>query len=356
MPCPLLPLFFLLAQQPCVDNGPWPCEEAGCPSPSISCERLKHNCHSRFADVWRTPPAGFEHANVIDQCPLSCGKCEDKPPQGPASERSSTCVSWRQTAECSPNGKRQPQHDRPCAQQIESGWSGYCECTGGVRAGESTCQHEPFRCESACEKQWEWMRRQREKRTSEQDEPFDADGSLSKLYKRGKGFYVMGNTELALRHFREARGHAALPQFPLITCAAADSLPSAPLSSALLPRYLLAFPPLPSTFSLSTPPLHSHPLHHPRSCICLPLSSHRSSSLRSNLRALPLRPSLLPPPLNGCFRQIWVALPHVSGVEAGSRAQGVQGGLQTSAPPRATPPHPLAQCSSILLFTGEKAG
>ena len=33
---------------------------------------------------------------------------------------------------------------------------------------------------------------------------FDADDSMDKLYKRGKGFYVMGNTELALRHFREA--------------------------------------------------------------------------------------------------------------------------------------------------------
>ena len=34
-------------------------------------------------------------------------------------------------------------------------------------------------------------------------EEFRADDALTKLYKRGKQFYVMGNTELALRHFRE---------------------------------------------------------------------------------------------------------------------------------------------------------
>ena len=39
---------------------------------------------------------------------------------------------------------------------------------------------------------------------SPQEEPFDSDSNLAKLYKRGKGFYVMGNTELALRHFRMA--------------------------------------------------------------------------------------------------------------------------------------------------------
>ena len=38
----------------------------------------------------------------------------------------------------------------------------------------------------------------------EKVEAFDADDSLTKLYKRGRSFYVMGNTELALRHFREA--------------------------------------------------------------------------------------------------------------------------------------------------------
>lgn len=57
-----------------------------------------------------------------------------------------------------------------------------------------------------CDKQWAWLREQRKQRqsSSDREEAFDADGNLNKLYKRGKGFYVMGNTELALRHFREA--------------------------------------------------------------------------------------------------------------------------------------------------------
>jgi len=90
--------------------------------------------------------------------------------------------------------------------RVRNGWSGYCECRGGVRAGDSNCQHDEFTCQDMCVKQWAWLREQRQQRqsSSEKEEAFDADGNLIKLYKRGKGFYVMGNTELALRHFREA--------------------------------------------------------------------------------------------------------------------------------------------------------
>jgi len=117
------------------------------------------------------------------------------------------CVSWRQTADCSPSGKRQPQRDAGCNVRVKRGSSGYCECRGGVRAGESNCEHEEFTCRDMCTKQWAWLReqrKQRQKESSEEEVAFDADDALSKLYKRGKGFYVMGNTELALRHFREA--------------------------------------------------------------------------------------------------------------------------------------------------------
>ncbi len=46
------------------------------------------------------------------------------------------------------------------------------------------------------------LREQREKKraeSAEAGEDFSADENLLKLHKRGKGFYVMGNTELALR-------------------------------------------------------------------------------------------------------------------------------------------------------------
>ena len=96
--------------------------------------------------------------------------------------------------------------DRGCDVTIAKGWSGYCECEGGIRTGESDCKHQTFTCEAKCGMQWAYLRQQRQAKVSAMGavEPvaFDADDSLTKLYKRGKGFYVMGNTELALRHFR----------------------------------------------------------------------------------------------------------------------------------------------------------
>lgn len=96
--------------------------------------------------------------------------------------------------------------DRDCMATIADGSSGYCECEGGVRAAESSCSHLPFRCEEKCAEQWAWLREQRKKRAAKEGDGKEAsaDDNLAKLYKRGKGFYVMGNTELALRQFREA--------------------------------------------------------------------------------------------------------------------------------------------------------
>lgn len=117
----------------------------------------------------------------------------------------SRCVSWRQTGGCNASGKRESSMDRDCQATIESGVSGFCECEGGVRAAESSCTHEPFSCEVKCSEQWAWLREQRKKRAgAEEADDASADDNLARLYKRGKGFYVMGNTELALRHFREA--------------------------------------------------------------------------------------------------------------------------------------------------------
>lgn len=116
------------------------------------------------------------------------------------------CISWRQTKDCTAGGKRQPDMDRGCDHTISKGWSGYCECEGGIRTAESGCSHATFTCEAKCGEQWAYVRQQRAAKVSAMGEveavPFDADDSLTKLYKRGKGFYVMGNTELALRHFR----------------------------------------------------------------------------------------------------------------------------------------------------------
>ena len=216
----LLPLF-ITGQAPCEDAGPWPCEEAGCPSPVVGCAVLRGSCNDLFDKVYKSPPPGLEGQFVYQQCRKSCKRCDGDPPRAerPAAAAAATpspkegdCVSWRQTKDCNPSGARQPQSDRPCKSKIRKGQSGFCECRDGIRTGEVACEHPEFTCDAKCAEQMEYIRAQRTKRQAEvsasggvkEAESFDADDALSQLYKRGKGFYVMGNTELALRHFREA--------------------------------------------------------------------------------------------------------------------------------------------------------
>jgi len=191
------------AAAPCEDGGPWACLEDGCPATrSANCEFLKASCEKQWSQVWKQLPPGVDPSGAVWQsCPQTCGRCD-----GGAGGGASKCVSWRQTAGCSPSGRRESGMDQGCATVIENGWSGYCECEGGVRTAEHSCTHDPFLCEAKCVEQWAWLREQRLKRTAAEGDigEASADDNLAKLYKRGKGFYVMGNTELALRHFREA--------------------------------------------------------------------------------------------------------------------------------------------------------
>ena len=199
----------VFAAPPCEDKGPWPCTEEGCPaSREVSCAMLKGECGSVFKNVWSSPPAGLADDLVWVHCPATCGKCGEQAPAAALAPVPGKCISWRQTKDCAANGKRQPSMDRGCDEVVKGGWSGYCECEGGIRTAESDCRHQPFTCEAKCGEQYAYLRQQRQAKVSAmgevEAEAFDADDSLTKLYKRGKGFYVMGNTELALRHFREA--------------------------------------------------------------------------------------------------------------------------------------------------------
>ena len=105
------------------------------------------------------------------KCPATCGRCADVPVESTATTGAdsgeSNCVMWRQTADCSPNGKRQSHADQPCHLSIKGDWSGYCECSGGVRAGESACNHPSFTCAEKCREQYSWLREQRAKRQPE---------------------------------------------------------------------------------------------------------------------------------------------------------------------------------------------
>ena len=65
------------------------------------------------------------------------------------SDSDSSCISWRQTSDCDPNGNREPENDLPCNNVIR-GSSGYCECEAGRKEELSTCDHEPFTCQKIC--------------------------------------------------------------------------------------------------------------------------------------------------------------------------------------------------------------
>mmetsp|Transcript_12930 Transcript_12930/g.32326 ORF Transcript_12930/g.32326 Transcript_12930/m.32326 type:complete len:459 (-) Transcript_12930:53-1429(-) len=86
---------------------------------------------------------------TCDHRPFSCrAEC--------ARTQEYTCVMWRQTGACSPDGPREPQNDKTCDQKIAVDASGYCECGGDRRVQNPGCAHgttnlEPFTCREACE-------------------------------------------------------------------------------------------------------------------------------------------------------------------------------------------------------------
>jgi hypothetical protein len=59
----------------CSDRGPWPCAEAGCPSPIVGCDRLGTACGATFDDIWESIPGGFGSQRVWQECPYTCNRC-----------------------------------------------------------------------------------------------------------------------------------------------------------------------------------------------------------------------------------------------------------------------------------------
>ncbi|KAJ1640421.1 hypothetical protein T492DRAFT_929958 [Pavlovales sp. CCMP2436] len=129
-----------------------------------------------------------------------------------ADEEQAACVAFRRTTGCSPAGARDSQMDAGCDELVRSEWSGFCECAAG--AGFTTmevgCGHvNEFTCAQACSERWRQMQGVDASAASEEVESAprsteDVDSDLEKLYRRGKQFYVVGNIELAIRHYREA--------------------------------------------------------------------------------------------------------------------------------------------------------
>lgn len=63
----------------CVDGGPWPCVEVGCPAPSVTCAILSQACEARFDSIWEVlPDPRLLGAAVQDECPGVCGVCAER--------------------------------------------------------------------------------------------------------------------------------------------------------------------------------------------------------------------------------------------------------------------------------------
>ena len=60
---------------------------------------------------------------------------------------------WKQTGGCSPDGRREPGHDRKCDAVVPSDMSGYCSCADGSRVAASHCNHKSLRCLDKCAEQ-----------------------------------------------------------------------------------------------------------------------------------------------------------------------------------------------------------
>lgn len=125
------------------------------------------------------------------------------------------CVAFRRAGGCSASGPRDPNGDAACDVPVLPDWAGFCECGGGLSAGAVGCGHGVFTCRAACDE--EHRRRSGAAGGGSAAGGSDggggaeggrsveeADSQLEQLFRRGKQFYVVGNIELALRHYREA--------------------------------------------------------------------------------------------------------------------------------------------------------
>ena len=60
----------------CADNGPWPCQEDGCPGPLVHCHHLTTLCDSTFDEVWSTLPDDVVPGQrIAEQCIATCTGC-----------------------------------------------------------------------------------------------------------------------------------------------------------------------------------------------------------------------------------------------------------------------------------------
>ena len=87
--CTPASLLRVFAEPSCSDAGPWPCEEEGCPSPSLGCADLVELgvCRKAFSDIYTTPPA-----NAAGRTAQSKSRATwPGQPAGPVQNRGAAC-------------------------------------------------------------------------------------------------------------------------------------------------------------------------------------------------------------------------------------------------------------------------
>jgi hypothetical protein len=76
-------------------------------------------------------------------------EARSKPGLPPLPQPGAACIAWRQTGSCEATGPREPGNDKACDATIEPGWSGFCECAGGVVG--TNCDHPQNNCKAICQ-------------------------------------------------------------------------------------------------------------------------------------------------------------------------------------------------------------
>ncbi len=115
-----------------------------------SCQMRIQPGWSGFCECAGGAIIGADCGHPTNDCNNVCRQAfwsEAPPPPAPAP--GAACLAWRQTAECSATGRREPHNDKGCQAEINPGWSGFCECEGGAIIG-ADCGHPPSTCAEAC--------------------------------------------------------------------------------------------------------------------------------------------------------------------------------------------------------------
>lgn len=128
-------------------------QTAACDPQGVREPHLDKDCSVMVQSAWsgycECARGGVAARSGCDHPPF---RCEDACRTGTASREDSAtqCVGWRQTGHCRDDGPREPAEDLGCGDVVPRAASGYCECVGGVRAGQTGCNHPQFTCEVAC--------------------------------------------------------------------------------------------------------------------------------------------------------------------------------------------------------------